>query len=95
LYASRYPDLARLKKDADVNFISRNVFARCKNVFLRDGGLEKTALNATMERSVDPLAMSARKTLNNDPELRRLMLEPIPFKEIGPFPHPWRASQPR
>jgi hypothetical protein len=92
LYASRYPELARLKKDADVNFIGRNVFARCKSVFLRDGGRVIATLNATTDRSIDPLAVSSAETIRNVPELRRLLLEPIPFKEIGPYDHPWRAK---
>ena len=93
LFVSRYPDLARLKKEADVNYISRNVFARCKNVYLRDGGLERTVLNLTTDRRIDPKTLSEERTIRTDVDLRHLLLEPIPFSKIGPYTHPWRCTR--
>ncbi len=79
-YSTRYPDLADLKTDADVNFISRNLFAHCEGVFLRDGGVEKAAVNAVTDRSIDPRVVCD--------EL--LVSAPLPLDEMGPYEHPWR-----
>jgi len=79
-YSSRYPDLARLKVDADVSFFSRNLFAACKSTFLRDGGIQRCILNAITPQAIDL----------NDPQLRRILFEAIPASEIGPYSHPWR-----
>ncbi len=91
LYLSRYPDLAELKNHADVNFLARNLFVRCQNVFLRDGGVAKSALNAVSDGPDDPRALSDPDLLRRDPKLRRLLWEPLPVREMGPYPHPWKA----
>ncbi len=90
-YASRYPDLAGLKADPDVNFISRNLFVRCPSVFLRDGGVEQTALNAVEDRSFDLQAVSQERLARDDRSLGSLLFEPIPLEEMGPYTHPWQA----
>jgi hypothetical protein len=90
-YSTRYPDLARIKADADVNFVSRNTFVRCKDVFLRDGGVARTALNAMMDGPDNPTFLSTEEAVRRDPQLRRLLFEPIPLGEIGTYPHPWSA----
>jgi hypothetical protein len=79
-YSSRYPDLAGLKEGADVNLITRNLFARCGNVFLRDGGVERTALNAVTDG-----ATTAQIASSNDPQLKSVLFEPIPTGEMGPY----------
>jgi hypothetical protein len=86
-YSSRYPALAGLKTDADVNILSRNFFTRCQNVFLRDGGVEQTALNAV----TDMAQAVSRKSLSSDPQLKQMLFEPIPLEEMGPYEHPWRV----
>jgi hypothetical protein len=90
-YASRYPGLAALQTNADVNFITRNLFVRCENIFLRDGGVERTALNAATTQPLDLSAASPEKLLRDEPRLRPLLFEPIPLEEIGPYTHPWQA----
>lgn len=91
-YLTRYPDLANLKKDSDINFISRNLFARCGAVFLRDGGVEKAAINAVTDRSIDPQTLSQEQTIRSDPQLRSLLWSPIPVEEMGPYDHPWQSA---
>jgi hypothetical protein len=91
-YSTRYPDLARIKADADVNFVSRNVFVRCKDLFLRDGGVERVALNATIDWPVIPAFLSDEEAVRSDSQLRRLLFEPIPIREVGTYPHPWSAN---
>lgn len=80
LYLSRYPDLAGLKEGVDVNLITRNLFARCGNVFVRDGGVERTALNAVADGAV-----TADTASSNDPQIQRMLFELIPLDEIGPY----------
>jgi len=89
-YTTRYPDLAGIKTNPDISFISRNVFANCGATFLRDGGIQKSALNLVTDRSLDPRAVSSEKSIRNDAQLRSLLLSPIPLDEIGPYDHPWR-----
>jgi len=103
LYSTRYPELARpdngglagLRVDADINFISRNLFARCGSVFLRDGGVELMALNAVTGRLFEPQIASDEKSIRSDPQLKEMLFEPIPIEEIGPYTHPWRAQEAR
>jgi hypothetical protein len=90
-YASRYPALAGLKMEADVNFISRNLFVRCPSIFLRDGGLEQTGLNAATAQPLDLQAVLPDGRARDDPRLKSLLFEPIPLAEMGPYVHPWRA----
>jgi hypothetical protein len=92
-YANRYPALARLTADADVNFVSRNVFVRCKATFLRDGGTERMALNTAIDGPVLPAALANEQAVRSDAQLRRLLLEPIPIPEIGAYPHPWSTTR--
>lgn len=84
-YASRYPDLARIKTEPDVNFISRNLLFGCRNVYLRDGGLQKTALLGLV--GGPPPASFLKKGSATEPAFRRVLLEPLPLAEIGPYPH--------
>lgn len=87
-YLSRYPDLASLKKHADVNIISRNVFVRCRSIFLRDGGLEQALLNTTATQSFDLKAVSQDRLVR---DLESVLFDPIPIEEIGPYAHPLQA----
>ncbi|HNS20310.1 MAG TPA: right-handed parallel beta-helix repeat-containing protein [Sedimentisphaerales bacterium] len=85
-YSTRYPALANLKTDADVNFISRNVFAHCDAIFLRDGGVQKSVLNTVTDRSIDP---------RGDPQMSAILASPLPLDEVGPYEHPWRCADVR
>jgi len=84
-YASRYPELAALKTNADVNLICRNVFARCGSTFLRDGQVQKTALNAVTDQPLETQAVPGRRFPSNVAMLKPLLIEPIPLDEIGPY----------
>lgn len=79
LYSTRYPELANLKTGADVNLIARNFFAHCGVTFLRDGGLQKSALNIVTDESLDAEAACRQLPLAS----------PIPVEEMGPYEHPW------
>ena len=91
-YAERYPDLARLTDDADTNWVTRNVFVRCGTVFLRDGGIERAALNASIDGTFDERTMTDAAAIARDPRLGSILAAPIPLDAIGPYDHPWRAA---
>jgi len=91
-YASRYPDLAHLKEGANVNFISRNVYSNCGPAFLRDGQVQRAALNVVTDRPLEPETLASQEALRDNPILRRALLQPIPVDEMGPYDHPWRAG---
>ncbi len=84
-YASRYRELANLKANADVNFICRNVFARCGSTFLRDGQVQKTALNVVTDQPLETQAAPGQQFSGNLAMLRPLLFEPIPLEEMGPY----------
>ena len=73
-YGTELQSSADLKTNANVNFICRNIFARCDSTFLHDGQIQKTSLNAVTDRPSD------KETL-----IRPLFFEPIPIDEIGPY----------
>jgi len=90
-YSSRYPDLAGLKENADVNFVTRNLFSHCESVFLRDGGIQQGTLNMTLGRPVTPERVSESGSGGDGLHLKQVLFERIPLDEIGPYEHPWRA----
>jgi len=93
-YAARYPELARLADDADINWVTRNVFVRCGTVFLRDGGIQRAALNASIDGEFDERAMADAEAIARDRRLGGILAAPIPLDEIGPYDHLWRAAAP-
>ncbi len=84
-YASRYPELADLKGDANVNMIGRNLFARCESVFQRDGGVQVAALNAVADGALAQQIASGVTLSADSSLLRSILFEPIPVDEIGPY----------
>lgn len=93
-YSTRYPALAHLADRPDVNFIWRNVAVRCGAFMIRDGGREDTMDN--VETSEDP---GFEAPARGDFRIKagswiysRSGFQPIPFREIGMYPHPLRAQ---
>jgi len=85
-YASRYPELADLKTNANVNLICRNIFARCGSTFLRDGRRQKTALNAVNDQLIEKTKVATEHSSpDNVALLRSLLFETIPIDEMGPY----------
>jgi len=91
-YSARYPELAHLKAAPDVSFVCRNILVRCKTTLLRDGGVERTALNATNDQPLDLNSLLDERAISGNPLFRRALFEAVPLSEIGPYPHPWRAA---
>ncbi len=85
---ARYPELAHLERNADINFLARNAFVRCKEIYLRDGGVARSALNAVIDDAFDANALESP---TGDARLARVLAPPIPCADIGPYEHAWRA----
>ena len=85
-YLNRYPELADLKANANVNLICRNVFVRCDSTFLRNGQVQKTALNAVTDQILEEAQVApGHRSLGNVALFRPLLFEPIPINEMGPY----------
>jgi len=85
-YSIRYPELSDLKSNANVNIICRDIFAQCDSIFLRNGQIQKTALNAVTDQSLEKvLASYASISMDKEVLPRPLLFEPIPLDEIGPY----------
>ncbi|MCS6858684.1 MAG: right-handed parallel beta-helix repeat-containing protein, partial [Abditibacteriales bacterium] len=95
-YSTRYPALARLAENPDVNMIGRNVLINGREFLARDRGIQILIDNLTL--SEDPGFVNATErnfALKPDsPIYRRIGFRPIPFGEIGLYEHPLRASWP-
>jgi len=92
LYLGRYPALSRIREDVDLNYACRNVFSRCGQALLQhDRGDTRAALDAETPGEIGPRVLSDEAALRADPMLRRLLLDPIPLGEMGPYRHPWRV----
>jgi hypothetical protein len=91
-YSEKYPQLLELKDRADINQISRNVFARCGQVFLRDGKTQQCVLNWVTEKGIAPESLTSADRVHKDASLRKVWFSPIPVGEMGPYPHPWKAT---
>ncbi|UCE47524.1 MAG: right-handed parallel beta-helix repeat-containing protein, partial [Phycisphaerales bacterium] len=84
-YTTRYPELAGLGTNANVNIVCRNIFAQCGSIFLRDGRVQKTALNAVTDQPWDISVESGRRSFGKAALCTPLLFEPIPLEEIGPY----------
>lgn len=93
-YATRYPELARVREGIDVNRIWRNVTIDCGRLLERDGGIQDALANATLRS--DP-AFFDRETgglrLRRDSRLTWAgAFAPIPFEEIGLYEDQYRRA---
>ena len=92
LYLERYPELANLRTGADVNYLSRNIFVRCGEVFLRDGGVPRVVLSGVIAGPTNPGALESNGALNKEKAFRARLFDEIPVSLIGPYDHPWRVK---
>ena len=94
LYLARYPELARLAEDHDVNTVSRNLVVRCGKFLHRDNGRTRTAGNLVTGDDpgfADPAHGNIR--LNDDsPAAKQIGLHPIPFDKIGLYRDEFRKD---
>ena len=96
LYVKRYPDLAKLNENVDVNTLRRNIVWKCGAFLLREKGinvLEGNILDPTADNFVNPEAGDF--TLRPDaPVVKDAGFVPIPFDQIGIQKSPFRSALP-
>jgi hypothetical protein len=94
LYLARYPELARLAEDHDVNTISRSLVFRCGEFLRRDRGLARLADN--LVTSDDPGFADAAgddfRLAQPSAAAARIGFRPIPMEEIGLYEDAYRAK---
>jgi hypothetical protein len=89
LYTNRYPDLALLRTNVNVNHLWRNQFVNCERV-LRQNRAARLAENREMKQS-----SAIEACLMSFPiESRPGELRDIPVGEIGMYSDPWRPALP-
>ncbi|MCX7597418.1 MAG: right-handed parallel beta-helix repeat-containing protein, partial [Armatimonadetes bacterium] len=96
-YSTKYPALARLEENADVNMVWRNVVYRCGEFLTRDRGIQDLMDNFITAE--DPGFVDAENMnfeLREDAAaLRAIGFRPIPFREIGLYYRPLSPAAPR
>ncbi len=96
LYVQRYPELAKLQENVDVNTLRRNIVWKCGKFTLRDKGtniLEGNILDPAAETFANPEAGDF--TVKADaPAVKDSGFVPIPFDKIGLCKDDYRKSIP-
>ncbi len=93
-YSTRYPALARLAENPDVNHLWRNLAVGCGTFLARDRGIQDVAANV-LRGDADRFADRSGKRPHLDPAvLESAGLRPIPFDEIGLYPDEHRRALP-
>ncbi len=86
-YSTRYPALAHLAENPDINRIWRNIVFDCKALIMRDNGRQEVMDNLFTKK--DPGFVDAdagNYELRADaPALRQVGFRPIPFSAIGTY----------
>ncbi len=97
LYLARYPALARLQENHDVNLITRNLALDCDEFLRRDRGFAQRFDNFVTDRNPgfgDP-ARGDFSTAKPTPDMERAGFDPvIPFAEIGLYRDDLRPQLP-
>jgi hypothetical protein len=84
LYMQRYPALADLSSNIDVNTVRNNLLVDCKKVFLRGGKVQITENNHTVESNGKKYA-----EFYDIAYLKSLGMKPIPIDSMGPKKNRW------
>lgn len=92
-YSTRYPELARLADNPDVNRLRRNLVIRCGAFLARDRGIQHLEENTVVQQA----SAEVGEVRDGRPYLPRELLEqarlrPIPIEKIGLYPHPLAAA---
>ena len=96
LYFARYPELAKLSEDYNVNQIRSNLVYDCKEFLRRDSGRNKMQDNlVTKEDPGFANAAAGDFSLAKIPQaLQQIHFEAIPFDQIGLYRDPYRSELP-
>ncbi len=86
LYLERYPDLARLDEEPNVNLLGRNLVFRCGEFLRRDRGYAQLFANLATDQDPGFAAAGDGDFRLPDTTAVSLGLEPIPVEAIGLYP---------
>ncbi len=92
LYVQRYPQLARLSEDHDINTVAHNLVYRCNEFLRRDRGRNRLIGNIVVDK--DPGFIDAA---GGDFRLKGKLpphFKPIPFEQIGLYTDSFRHKLP-
>jgi hypothetical protein len=84
LYLKRYPALADMRVNIDVNTVRNNLLIDCKKVFLRGGKGQITENNHVVQSNGKKIA-----EFYDIAYLKSLGMKPIPFDSMGPKKNRW------
>ncbi|MGI6458527.1 MAG: right-handed parallel beta-helix repeat-containing protein [Candidatus Hydrogenedentales bacterium] len=94
LYVQRYPELARLVEDHDINTLAHNLALNCSEFIRRDNKRGILSDNVHISAEI-ALTRDGRLDLQAlTPLMREHGLAPIPFEEIGLYESDIRAQTP-
>ena len=95
-HSERYPDLARMKENADRNFLWRNVAVDCGEFTARDRGVNERMDNHAFRGEAGFADPAGRDFTLSDasPVYARFPFRRIPFREIGLYQDEYRATWP-
>jgi len=54
--------------------------------------MQQTALNLATDQMLEPDRLSDDRGVQSETRFRRILLEPMPTHDMGPYDHPWCAS---
>lgn len=95
-YSSRYPKLAQLADNPDVNMVWRNLVYQCGVFLVRDRGNQDVRGNLITDQSPDAVETGGRAFpwKPDQAVMDRIGFHPIPLDEIGLYEDRLRASWP-
>jgi hypothetical protein len=96
LYLARYPDLARLHADLNVNHLWRNLVVNCGEFLRRNGGGARLLGNCivTNTTAFPEMAAGVFRFEEAGSLLGKAGFAPLPFDEIGLYPDVYRPALP-
>lgn len=93
-YSVRYPALGHLAENPDANMVWRNVACGVGDLLTRDNGKEDTFDSLITRRNPGMPAAGSFEIAPDSWIYGRTGFQPIPFREIGLYAHPFRATWP-
>ncbi len=93
LYLRRYPSLAALAEEPNVNTIRSNVALRCEALFLRAPAGTVSVGNRELPQGTELREGPDGRLVWSEEEAARLGISHIPFTRIGLYADVWRAGR--
>lgn len=91
-YSTRYPELARLADNPDVNHLRRNLVIRCGAFLARDRGIQELTDNVVRQAGPEVGEIRDGRPYLPAEIFAQANLRAIPVEKIGLYPHPLAAA---